>query len=102
MVRPIELQEALSKTPAAEKVQQVRQTAPDLQQRQIAQQAEARSAQRQERVEEPEQGDEVTLSSDLDEEKDLPKREGDRESQEEEPESERSDDGEHGLIDFRV
>ena len=102
MVRPIEIQDVLSKTPAAEKVQQVRQTAPDLQQRQIAQHGETRAAQRQERVEEPEQGDEVTISSNPDEEQELPQRDGDRESREEESKDERSDDGEHGLIDFRV
>jgi hypothetical protein len=101
MVRPIDLQDVLSKTPLAEKVQQVRQREPDVQQRQLAQHLENRAAQSQERVEESEEGDQVTISGNPEGEDDLPKREGDREPASEEPEGE-PDDGEHGVIDIRV
>ena len=102
MVRPIEIQDVLSKTPAAEKVQQVRQTAPDVQQRQLAQELEAQAANRHERVEDPEQGDQVTLSGNQYDERDLGHREDDGEPRDPQQESEPNEGDEGGLIDFRV
>ena len=101
MVRPIDLQDVLSKTPVAEKVQQVRQREPDVQQRQLAQQLENRAARSQERVEEPQQSDQVTITGDLDEEQDLPQRDGSHEPADEEPSGE-SEESEQEGIDFLV
>lgn len=102
MVRPIEIQDVLSKTPAAEKIQQVRHTGPDVQQRQLAQELEAQAANRHERVEDPEKGDQVTISGNQYDERDLGHREEDGEPRDPEKESEQSEGDEGGLIDFLV
>ena len=47
MVRPIELPDLLSKTPLAEKVQQVQKSAPDIAQRNFAAELEEKKAERE-------------------------------------------------------
>jgi hypothetical protein len=83
MVRPIDLQDVLSKAPLAEKVQQVQQQQPETQQRQFAIELQAEAARRRESVEASTQGDEVTLSEESGGERGGGRETGDEESPDE-------------------
>ncbi|MFH2054756.1 MAG: hypothetical protein ABIJ61_02245 [bacterium] len=64
MVRPIEVQDNLAKTPAAERVNQIEKAAPDIDQRQAELAVRAEQAQKQREANEPERTDEVLIRRD--------------------------------------
>lgn len=70
MVRPIEVQDNLAKTPAAERVNQIAKAAPDIDQRQAELAVREEQAQKQREAQEPERTDEVLIRRDHKEKKD--------------------------------
>ena len=84
MVRPIDVQDNLAKTPAAERVNQLAKAAPDFDQRQAELVAKQQQVQKQREAQQPERTDEVLIrrehekSKDDDKQKRKRKRKGKR------------------------
>jgi len=64
MVRPIDMVDNLAKTPAAEKVNSVQKSAPDMEQRQYAAQVEEKQTEKREKTAPMPRTDEVIISGD--------------------------------------
>ncbi|MCK4856975.1 MAG: hypothetical protein KAT58_03305 [candidate division Zixibacteria bacterium] len=64
MVRPIDVQDNLAKTPGAERVNQIQKAAPDIDQRQAAQVVQSEQVQKQREARQPERTDEVVIHCD--------------------------------------
>lgn len=68
MVRPIDMQDNLSKTQGAERVNQIQKAAPEVEQRHAAQVVQEQQTQKQREAQEPERTDEALIHRDREKE----------------------------------
>jgi hypothetical protein len=75
MVKPIDVQDNLSKTSRAERVNQIQKSAPDIDQRQAAHLAKEEQVQKQREPQKPERTDEALIHRDREQKQDSQGRE---------------------------